>query len=615
MISNQQCGRFSVIKTVVALAVLTLIFEIIPIIRYSYVYNENGRLASGLIALQRFDFSSFRVNPPLPDAVAALPARLANAYCPTCDELSLNPLDRNEYVAGDVFIYNNDNHLVLLRLGRFCELVFTLIGVVATYYYAYWLFNARCAVVAVALWFFSPMMNGHGALISSDVAGAALAIATCAMFHYSLKVQRDDAFFLTGLVLGLAELCKSTLIVLYPIFITLWLAYSLSSIPHRRRIWSCEIKRVFLHCFAVSILTLNLGYLFEGSFTRLGEFPFQSQLLSNRHEIDQNYRLANNRFKDSILGKIPVPLPENYVLGIDVQRFDFEVGLQGASYMRGRYANSGWYSYYLYALLVKTPVGTILLFLLALGALALSKRYRLPACDELALWAPGLTILLFVSSQNGFSVHSRYILPALPCFFVAVSRLGLVFSPSATDSNASTPKARCVPLILCGLWTVASFASAYPDELVYFNELAAFIPTPCAAQETSPPVIVDADDKLRKLVNPGLSHGRRHLLDSNLDWGQNDLSLVHWLQARPEITEIKTALWGSYPVELFPIPATEVTETPASGWVAISVNRLYGRDGKFRELLELRPYYVLNNCVYVFHISGTESYRSDETRE
>lgn len=86
-------------------------------------------------------------------------------------------------------------------------------------------------------------------------------------------------------------------------------------------------------------------------------------------------------------------------------------------------------------------------------------------------------------------------------------------------------------------------------------------------------------------------------------------------RARPEITEIKTALWGSYPVELFPIPATEVSETPASGWVAISVNRLYGRDGKFRDLLELRPYYVQNNCVYVFHISGTESYRSDETRE
>ena len=601
--------RRRVVKTLVLLSALILLFEAYPIIRNSYVYNENGRLASGLIKLSRFDFSPFRVNPPLPDVVAALPARLSGAYCPERDELGLNPLERTEYTAGSLF-FRNANHLLLLRLGRFCELIFTLIGVVSTYYYARWLFNARCGAIAAALWLFSPMMNGHGGLISHDIAGAALAIASCALFHYWLKVRRRETLFLCGLVLGVAQLCKTTLLVLYPIFFVLWLLFPAHSQSNTERPRRREAKLLFLHCFATSILIINIGYLFEGTFTPLGDFAFQSKLLSKRQRIDQNYRISKLRFKDSILGKIPVPLPENYVLGIDLQRFDFEIGLKGASYMRGRYAERGWFSYYAYALLVKTPVGTIVAFFLALGALALSQRYRLRARDELALWLPGLTIFLFVSSQRGFSVHSRYILPALPFFFVAVSRLGLAFSPNESGkfgSPKSKGKALRFATIVCGLWTIVSFASAYPDELAYFNELAALIPTPLAEKAPLAPLNVNVGAKIRGILNPGLAHGRRHLIDSNLDWGQNDLVLLNWLKERPEICEIKTALWGSYPDDHLPVPESKEPESLKHGWFAISVNHLYDRERKYRYLLEYQPYYVIDNCIYVFHLPDGES--------
>ena len=65
-------------RAAIAAACLTLAFlEWAPIWTNSYVFNESGRIASGLIILQRADFSSFRVNPPLANALSAVPAALS----------------------------------------------------------------------------------------------------------------------------------------------------------------------------------------------------------------------------------------------------------------------------------------------------------------------------------------------------------------------------------------------------------------------------------------------------------------------------------------------------------------------------------------------------------
>ena len=50
-----------------------------PITNHSPVYNEAGRLASGIIHCRNADFMTFTVNPPLPRMVATLPTALGNA--------------------------------------------------------------------------------------------------------------------------------------------------------------------------------------------------------------------------------------------------------------------------------------------------------------------------------------------------------------------------------------------------------------------------------------------------------------------------------------------------------------------------------------------------------
>jgi len=58
--------------------------------KFSYIYNENGQLAAGLIHLKTGDFSVFHVNPPLPDMVGALPAYCAGNYYPTASDYGIS---------------------------------------------------------------------------------------------------------------------------------------------------------------------------------------------------------------------------------------------------------------------------------------------------------------------------------------------------------------------------------------------------------------------------------------------------------------------------------------------------------------------------------------------
>ena len=229
----------------------------------------------------------------------------------------------------------------------------------------------------------------------------------------------------------------------------------------------------------ISAMIINLGYNFEGSFTPLGEFHFHSTLFSGTQSDPDRQHLLGNRFSATRLESLPVPLPVNYLLGIDAQRWDFERTMP--SYLCGVWQQGGWWYYYLYALVVKLPLGTWLLLLVAIGVSVFAKAYRAPWPDEMVLLLPAIAILMMVSSQTGFSIHSRYVLPLLPYVFVWVSKVGRCVLLQQWPVAVLTAVAVC--------WSVGSSLWYYPHSLSYFNELAG-----------------------------GPTGGHAHLLDSNIAW-------------------------------------------------------------------------------------------------
>jgi len=402
---------------------------------HSPTLNEPAHLVAGLSYWRFGRFDVYNVNPPLVKMVAALPV-MAAGYKEDWSGFYSGPGARPEMGMGETFVAaNGERSFFLFMIARWACIPFSWIGAIVCYLWARDLYGRPSGVMAVAIWCFEPNILAHASLITSDAAGTALGLAACYTFWRWLKQPTWSQAALTGVVLGLAELCKTTLVLFYPLWPLMWLVYRW---PDRTRMvardWFREAAMLALRML-VGLYVLNLGYGFEGSLKPLQEFHFVSDLFTGRESSVESREQENpqseirnpesptNRFANSWLGNLPVPFPKHYLLGIDIQQKDFE-HYGRPSYLRGVWQDHGWWYYYLYAAAIKVPIGLWALGLLAVIArLSLSRQERLsekpPTTndqrrtprlrDEFILLFPATVIFAVVSSKTGFSEHFRYV--------------------------------------------------------------------------------------------------------------------------------------------------------------------------------------------------------------
>jgi hypothetical protein len=403
---------------------------------------------------------------------------------------------------------------------------------------------------------------GWGATICPDVAAASLGIVALYVFRHWIKTLTWFYALLAGITLGLLTLTKLTWIVAFGLWLMTWL---ITTIPYfvynRRKILRQSGQMVFL--FTIAVFVLNLGYCFDGSFKKLGDYTFNSKTLTND--------ASENRFSESWLGTIPVPLPEQFVLGFDTQQIDFEKGKP--SYLFGQHAKHGWWHYYLAALTVKEPIGTLGLVALAV-VLFCRAGYRTNWKDEFVILVPLLGLLIAVSSQTGFSANARYVMPALPILYIWASRTGRLILSTNTIVRA------IVPVLLIAI--AASSLWVYPYSMSYLNET------------------------VRGRISPPL-------LGSNIDWGQDLYELKDWLDEHPETRPIRVAMSNIYPLETLGITnAGSPPKAPAPGWFLLGANDLFGTRRDYEWLWNVQPVKRVGWSTYIFHVTVEEANRLRE---
>lgn len=502
--------------------------------RHSPSIDEVGHLPAGLSHWHLGRFDLYRVNPPLIRLVAALPVLLAR---PATDwsRLAEGDQGRPEFRMGEEFIAANV-HLSFwyFTLARWSCIPFSLLGGFICFLWARDLYGRLAGFLALTLWCFCPNVLGNAQMITPDVGAAALGVTAGYTFWRWLRRPRWSRAAVAGIILGLAELTKTTWIVFFGLWPLLWLAWRWTNSTHRafpRLACRSEIGQLgFL--LLLAFYTLNLGYGFEGSFEPLGHYDFVSDLFRGpKLPMPQ----SRNRFQSGWVGSVPVPLPRHYLLGIDRQRMDFERTIR--SYLRGEWRQGGWWYYYLYGLAVKVPLGTWLILLLA-GSLTLLGRVPLAAWrDEMVMLAPAAAVLILVSSQTGFNHHLRYVLPAFPFAFVWASKV----------AQTAVWKMRYAPAVVCGglLWSVSSSLAVYPHSLAYFNEAAG-----------------------------GPMNGHAHLVDSNIDWGQDLLYLKRWLDEHPEARPLGLAYFGHFDPRVAGVEFSLPPKNPTTAQQATAVQNV-----------------------------------------
>lgn len=546
---------------------------------HSPTHDEPSHLAAGIHHWKTGDFTADIGNPPLFGMVAASPTIAAGLE----GKWTGNPEWKRSIPLCEQLLMAVGARIVpMVFWGRLALIPVSVLGAYVCFRCAADSFGYHSGLVSLCLWCFNPELLSCAQQITGDVSAATLGIAAAYLYFRWLDRGGWWCAGFAGALLGISQLSKFVCVFLYPLFAAQW-AFRVFAIrghkdPSLALGSGCRnpasVGQLLLIIF-LSIYVTNLGYGFEGSFRPVATYQFSGSRLS---------KLSDLLGKMSLADSIPVPFPAAYVRGIDAvsetadqpNRFTF---------LHGQWRELASWQFYLYALMMKVPLGTLLLLGVS-TATSFTRGGRLCLHDFSHFAAPILVVFFFVSWATTEHLSFRYLLPALPFAVIWASRC-------AGDTLRPVLPLKLIAAVCVG-WTVLSTLWTYPHCLSYFNELAG-----------------------------GPAHGHDRLLGSSIDSGQDVLFLRKWQSQHPDVGPLRVALSSRVDPRLLGIdvaasengPDRWSTGAPLPGWFAISVDWLHERSGSFDYFLDdLKPVARCGYSIYIYHVTPHDANRIREKR-
>ncbi len=264
-------------------------------------------------------------------------------------------------------------------------------------------------------------------------------------------------------------------------------------------------------------------------------------------------------------------------------------------------AGRGWWYYYLLTLVYKVPEGTWFLVLLSLLVLVTVRRSPTKWADEIAIGTVPMVILFSMSVLTDINLGLRYVLPIVPYVFIAAGKV------VPWSMGLAAPWRRVMGLLVAGSLglTVVASIGIYPHYLAYFN-----------------------------WASGGPDRVPARLIDSNLDWGQDLVSLQRWWKETIPDQRIGLAYFGQINPSIFamrgePFPwflpparpgmIRPMGENPSPrlkgpepwltpGYYAVSATLLYGLPWRFYDPAPLDPVLEAWPIAWMAHSPDAYSY-------
>ncbi|MCA1685193.1 MAG: glycosyltransferase family 39 protein, partial [Planctomycetia bacterium] len=442
--------RRRVALAVGALLSLHAALAVSSLVRENPTVDEVIHLPAGVTYWQTGSFRLYHHNPPLVKLLAALPV-LASKPVVDYQKASWKTEPPNKAAFAHEFMEANARrYFELFDRARLLMPVFSLVGGLVVFAWSSKLYGAAGGLLSLTLWVFCPNVLAHARLVTTDTGATSLGVLATFVFWLYLKAPSWRLAAAAGFCLGLAQLTKFSLIVLYG----LWPLLALVRLGTDSVLRS-SFPRVAGHGLLIvvlSVLVIDAGYGFEGVGIPLGRYEFVCQTFAKPVPpgmrrprspdplLDGAYRYRVNRFRGTALDPIPVPLPKHYVLGFDDQKLEAEgvpnkflsarpLGTEGDRlsgypvYLDGKLARKSWWYYYLLTLVYKVPEGTWLLVVGSWAVLAFSRRSRAGGFDEFAVLAVPAFVLFVMSVYTNINLGLRYVLPIFPYLYVSAGKL------------------------------------------------------------------------------------------------------------------------------------------------------------------------------------------------
>lgn len=520
----------------------------------SQTSDEAVHLAAGYSYLTRGDFRLNPEHPPLIKELSALSVLLAY-------RLPFQPEERfwkvgEQWRIGRDFLYSSPQPWErILFAARLPNLLLgaALVGLIGWWSRRLW--GDWAALTAMALAAFEPNLIANACLVTTDLGAALFTFLTLYLLWEYTAAPSWRRLIGSGLAIGMALASKYSTIIL------------------------------------VGIVALVIGchILFcEGSFS----FPPR---IAARPGKTPTPRVGERLFK----AIVPCLLLCTLAVLVIAAVYGFQgfttwwVGLSRVlahqegghqAFFLGEYSTQGWWSYFLVAFLIKTPVGTLLL--MATSLIFFRSGQPLDRRTVIFLLLP-VVVLFLAASEGRINIGLRHVLPVYPLLIVLASRMATLKWRRIGAKAAAVG----IPVVM----TAGSSLRVAPHQLAYFNELVG-----------------------------GPGNGLRYLSDSNIDWGQ-DLMGVKTYMDREGLPMIYLAYFGNPPPAALGIrfqyapgfghlepPSLDALPVGAPREIlAISVTRLQGLLPGNRDLYAWlwgrRPIGKIGYSIYLYDITSDAS--------
>lgn len=505
---------------------------------FRHTWDEPEHMAAGMQLIDKHIYTYDQQHPPVARLAMAIGPYLAGAR-------SFGEPGPSGEQEGRDLLYRTGNYTLLLTLARIGMLPFLVVLLLATWVWARDAYGNAAATLSTILLIATPPILGHAGIAALDVPGAAMCVlAFYCLWRWLQSHSWRDAL-LCALTSGLAIATKLSALPFIAVVAAVWSVFSLihdkSGLTPKTTVARWAGQSLVILCLSLVVAMMTYGYSFKF-------------IVDDAHPNNMalNYLFGyQGQFREviySIARHVPLPVGfERLVWSIEaLAKHNAEGHL---SYLMGEFSKTGFRSFYLVALLVKTPIPLLLLGTAGVGYMIWNNAARGGKSGWIAA-APAtafVVLLVFCSAYSHINIGVRHVFVLYPLMSIAAAVMIVTlwqrFNSSALSSVWSS----------VGQWSLAALVvvqtstlvTSYPDYLPYFNVFAG-------------------------------DHPEKILIDSDLDWGQDLQRLEHRLNEL-HVTKFGFVYRGSADVIGEHLPGVWMVQpfNPATGWIAASI---YARD-------------------------------------
>jgi 4-amino-4-deoxy-L-arabinose transferase-like glycosyltransferase len=591
------------------LAIFLLLFMFIlavtSIVDDSLTMDELAHLPAGYSYLTQKDMRLNPEHPPLIKDLAAFPLLFIEGI-KFPSEIKDWQRDLNgQWGFGNIFLFKSGNPAD--KMIFWARIPMILLMIFLGYFVFKWareLFGERAALLALFFYSFSPTFLAHGRLITTDVAAAVGAVLATYYFIRFLQKPDNKSIILAGISFAIAQLFKFSLILLYPFFAIIFLAWIIFKIERAkiRQFLSYGMKIVLI--FIVAFIVIWPVYFYHVLNLPTERIKDYAQEFLKHHPLNKISKKIPLKIGGPIeivnwMAEKPILKPWSYyLLGVFMATERAAGG--HTTYFMGEVSASGWVQYFPIVYLIKEPLAFQILTIIVLlfFAYSIKKPFWQQTFSRFKSWIKNhfveFTFLVWLLIYWGTSLSSnlnigvRHLLPIFP--FVHILVAGGIAAFLKSKTNILLQGAKYLILFVLILWQIISVIAISPHFLSYFNEIAG-----------------------------GPQNGHIYTVNSNLDWGQDLKRLKKWVEEE-KIDKIYVDYFGGADTGYYlgeKVRSWQGTHDPEKfprgNYLAVSVSFLQGGKGQpvkgfgqpsgyYLWLEKYQPIKKIGHSIFVYYI-------------